>query len=249
MKTKLTTGKVSSNEDGAKAGRVDLNLPEGEGVYPEPFDAIFMSGWCWPPESGDTVAGFVPDGDDQVEFADDVKYLGVVYDQENPVDDEFSDDYPKARGFKTKAGHVFKVNDKSGSEEVKLLEGKSGGFVSMTGLGEIKVSNGKATITLSPAGAITLAPGSPLELAGNTDALLKGTAFNTDLSTYLTAQEALADANVTQFTALAAASTGPLLPLATAFTALSNAWTTYKAAITAFKNAAPNWLSQKSKTG
>lgn len=233
--SKLTTGKVSSNEDGAKAGRVELDMSESEGVYPEPFDPIVMSGWCWPPEPGETVAAFVPDGDDQVEFADEVRYLGVLHDQEHPAPDEFKADYPKARGFKTKAGHLLLVNDKGGSESVKLLEGKSGGFVEITGLGELKVSNGKATITLLPSGAISLAPGSPLELAGDTDALLKGTTFKGNLDTFL-------QAHITHFTALAAASVGPLAPLASGFTALA-------AAATAFKAGGTAWLSSKSKTG
>lgn len=131
MQTKLTQGKVSSNEDGAKAGRVSLDLAEGEGVYPEMFDAVVMSGWCWPPEPGETVMGFMPDGDDQVEFADEVKHLGVVHDQENPVAEEFKADYPKARGFKTKAGHILFINDKSGNEEMTLTH-KNGMTVSIT---------------------------------------------------------------------------------------------------------------------
>lgn len=131
MKTKLTQGKVSSNEDGAKAGRVEINVAEGEGVYPEPFDAVFMSGWCWPPEPGETVAGFVPDDEDQVEFADEVKWFGCIYDQENPVAEEFKEDYPKARGFKTKAGHLFFLNDKNGKEEITFKH-KNGMMVSIT---------------------------------------------------------------------------------------------------------------------
>jgi hypothetical protein len=262
----LTSGKVSSNEDGAKAGRVELDMPEAEGVYPEPFDAIVMSGWCWPPEPGETVAAFVPDAEDQVEFADEVCYLGVQHDQEHPVADEFKDDYPKARGFKTKAGHLLFVNDKSGSEAVTVKEGKrsseltldkdqvllkdgSGASVILKKTKEIVISNGLASITLSPSGTISIAPGSPLELAGGTHALLKGEAFNTDLGTYLTAQGTLADQSIAQFTALAAASTGLLAPLAAGFTALVAAWTAFKAAVVTFQAAPPNWLSSKSKTG
>lgn len=236
MKTRHTVGKVNSNEDGAKAGRVEIDLPEGEGVYPELFDAVMMSGWHWPPEPGENVLAVIPDdGEDQAEFADDVKYLGVVYDGENTAPDEFKENAPKARGFKTKAGHLLLLVDKSGSETFKLLEGKSGSFIEMTGLGELKLSNGKATITLSPGGGISITPGSPLELGGNTDALIKGTSFKV-------AMEAYFDAQVTQFTALAAASTGVLAPLAAGFTALATAATTAKAT-------AANWLSAKSKTG
>ena len=113
MKTKITTGKVSATEDGAKAGRVTVELAEVDGsVYPDPFDPVFMSGWHWPPEPGDTVAAVTPDGEDAVEFADEVKWLGVVYDQENVAPKEFHDNHPRARGFKTKAGHLFVVDDK-----------------------------------------------------------------------------------------------------------------------------------------
>lgn len=113
MKTKITAGKVSSTEDGANAGRVEVELAEVDGsVYPEPLDSVFMSGWCWPPEPTDTALAVIPDGDDAIEFADEAKWLGVVYDQNNQVPKEFHENYPKARGFKTKSGHLFMIDDK-----------------------------------------------------------------------------------------------------------------------------------------
>lgn len=124
MNTKITTGKVSSADDGAKAMRVEAELAETDGsVYPEPLDPVVMSGWCWPPEPADTILAFVPDGEEGTEFADEVKWAGTVHDQENPVAEEFHENYPKARGFKTAAGHLFVVDDKDKWISIKTPAG------------------------------------------------------------------------------------------------------------------------------
>lgn len=109
-----------------------------------------------------------------------------------------------------------------------------------------------------------------------THPLVRGDTYNTQLETYLTAEAAwvqavsaylttcqtCADANVTQYEALATACTGPLVPLKVAFEALKAAWqaqssgvtsasaaaATYLAAVNAFKAAKITWLSTKCKT-
>lgn len=114
MQKKTTVGKVVNVQDPAYAGRITVELAEvGGKEYPEWVEPIILSGWLWLPEPGDNVEVEIPsDTDDLVEFADEVKWRGIVYDQDSPVSGEFKENYPKRRGFKTKAGHVLIVDDK-----------------------------------------------------------------------------------------------------------------------------------------
>lgn|GEM_PF-6291672 len=78
--------------------------------------------------------------------------------------------------------------------------------------------------------------------------VMRGDTYNQQLDAYLTAVNTLASTNVTEFTALAAASTGVLAPLASSFTNLATAWATFQSAIATFKGAESSWLSTKVKT-
>lgn len=263
MKQVNATAIVSSNSDKAGAGRIDAAVQQTDGqVYPVQFEPISTPGWFSPPEPGDAVEVVMPEGEDLVEFAHDVRYRGQVFDEGHPPPADFKQPGPNVtrRGYFTKGGHRLIFEDFKGSEEVTIKEGKSGNSISLTGLGQIRIENKLAgsSIVLEPTGAITITPGSPMKIDGDDvqltsspadDFLVKGTAYNSNLATYLAACSTLADDNVTQFAALEAASTGPLAPLAAAFGLIKTAWTTYKAAVTAFDGAAASWLSAKAKTG
>jgi hypothetical protein len=114
MKFTLTQGKVNAVDDPAKAGRLKIELQEVDGqVFPDWIDPVKTPGWLWLPEPGDTVSVMIPtDPADLAEFPEQVRWLGQVYDQDNPHPDNFKASYPQARGFVTKAGHVLIVDDK-----------------------------------------------------------------------------------------------------------------------------------------
>jgi len=113
MQYTLTQGKVNAVDDPAKAGRLKIELQEVDGqVFPDWIDPIFPPGWIWLPEPGDTVGVLLPTGDDLIEFPEQTRWIGQVFDQDNPHPKDFEPNYPQMRGFKTKAGHVLIVDDK-----------------------------------------------------------------------------------------------------------------------------------------
>lgn len=121
MGKRQTVGRVTSIDDPAKAGRVKVSLSEMDGAeYPEWLDPELTPGWHWLPEVGDSVTVEMPEGTDVVEFSDEVRWCGQALDQSNPVAKELRENYPKRRGFKTKAGHLLIVDDKAGAEEITL---------------------------------------------------------------------------------------------------------------------------------
>lgn len=113
MKLETLTGIVQSVDDPAKAGRIKASLPTMDGQeYPEWIAPIFPPGWVTMPEPGDEVEIVLPDGEDIIEFADEVRYRGKVLSENHAAPDEFKDSYPKARGYKTKYGHLLIFDDK-----------------------------------------------------------------------------------------------------------------------------------------
>jgi len=113
MKQEQLTGIVQSVDDPARAGRIRVSITAMDGQeYPEWIEPIFPPGWVTWPEPGDEVEIVLPEGEDLIEFADEVKYRGKVLSENHPVPDEFKDSYPKARGYKTKYGHLLIFDDK-----------------------------------------------------------------------------------------------------------------------------------------
>lgn len=115
MKTRNETGIVTSNEDPAKAGRIKAAIVTTDGSeYPEWIEPIFVPGWFSPPEPGDAVEIVMPDGDDLIEFAHDIRYRGQVFDEGHPPPTEFEQTQKKVhlRGYFTKAGHRLIFDDK-----------------------------------------------------------------------------------------------------------------------------------------
>jgi hypothetical protein len=120
----VTQGKVTNTDDPAKAGRIKVALAELDGAeFPDWVDPVFAPGWLWLPEPGDTVSIILPDGEDLIEFSDEIRWTGQLFDQDNPHPDEFKPNYPQMRGFKTKAGHILIVDDKDKIVSLKTPAG------------------------------------------------------------------------------------------------------------------------------
>jgi hypothetical protein len=116
-----TLGIVSDIDDPAKAGRIKVTLAEMDGdTYPEWINPVFPSGWVMMPEIGDTVEIIMPDGEDAIEFAEEIRYRGWVLSDVFSVPKEFQTNYPRRRGFKTVAGHLLIFDDTPGSELISL---------------------------------------------------------------------------------------------------------------------------------
>lgn len=120
-KTEQTLGTVVNIDDPAKAGRIMVNIESMDGqAFPEWIEPEFPAGMVVMPEVGDIVALTMPEGEDIIEFAEEVRYTGVVLNESNPVPDEFKPDYPKRRGWKTKSGHLIILSDVDGQEEIQI---------------------------------------------------------------------------------------------------------------------------------
>jgi len=166
MKQQNATAIVNSNVDKAKAGRIDAAVQTTDGqVYPEQFEPIFTPGWFSPPEPGDAVEVVLPEGEDLVEFAHDVRYRGQVFDDGHPPPGDFRQpgDNVTRRGYFTKGGHRLIFEDFKGDESLIIREGKAGHEVKLQGSdGTITITNGKSgsKITLKATGDIEIDAGS-----------------------------------------------------------------------------------------
>jgi len=166
MKQQNATAIVNSNSDKAQAGRIDAAVQTTDGqVYPEQFEPIFTPGWFSPPEPGDAVEVVLPEGEDLVEFAHDVRYRGQVFDEGHPPPDDFKQPGDKVtrRGYFTKGGHRLIFEDYKGDESLIIREGKAGHEIKLQGSdGTITITNGKSSskITLKENGDVEIDAGS-----------------------------------------------------------------------------------------
>lgn len=112
MITEHPTGLVTKINDPAKAGRIRVLIAELEGQeWPEWIEPIFPAGWVTMPKPGDIVELVLPEGEDKIEFASEVKYRGRVHNPSDPVPDEFKTHYGERRGYKTPGGHLLIFDD------------------------------------------------------------------------------------------------------------------------------------------
>jgi len=166
MKQQNATAIVNSNSDKAQAGRIDAAVQTTDGqVYPEQFEPISTPGWFSPPEPGDAVEVVLPEGEDLVEFAHDVRYRGQVFDEGHPPPDDFKQPGDKVtrRGYFTKGGHRLIFEDYKGDESLIIREGKAGHEIKLQGSdGTITITNGKSSskITLKENGDVEIDAGS-----------------------------------------------------------------------------------------
>jgi hypothetical protein len=157
MKTSTTKGRVTSIDDPAKAGRVKVAIQEMDGnEYATWVRPSLTPGWVAMPEVGQTVELEMPEGDDIVEFSDEVRYKGRILDGANPVPEDFRDNYPKRRGFRSPAGHFLLFDDDDG---IVLTVGASGssniGVTIDAKTGSVQIF-GTTSVQLTAIGAVTI---------------------------------------------------------------------------------------------
>ena len=120
--------KVTSVSDPLKLGRVQV-LCEKVGnqqapdiwAYPAFSGAGANRGWFWPPEVGDFVWVAYPLGRLN---ANPLYFVGWFANGELPSElgyPEGDDTVPTRRGFTTRMGHTFVLNDEAGKEEIDLI--------------------------------------------------------------------------------------------------------------------------------
>ena len=121
MRTEHPIGIVVDIEDPNKACRVKVQLAQQDGdTYPEWIRPIFTPGWFSPPEKGDRIELVLPEGEDNIEFASEVRYRGRSIELTEEVPAAFRTNYPYRRGYATKSGHILLFEDKSGFEEIAI---------------------------------------------------------------------------------------------------------------------------------
>lgn len=130
---------VTSNKDPARANRIKVALQDMDGQeFPEWLEPVFPPSWYGTPEPEQKVKVLIPSGEDLIEFAHMVRYIGVVWDEENPVPQDFQTNHPYRRGMQTKAGHTILVDDKDGS--ITIWNGKTGDYHKFLSSGTIERS-------------------------------------------------------------------------------------------------------------
>lgn len=158
MKTETVTGIVDSIDDPAKAGRIKVSVASMDGQgYPEWVKPVFTAGWIAMPEPGDEVELIMPEGEDIVEFAEEVRYRGRVLGESHPVPDAFQENYPKRRGFMSEAGHFLMFDDDGGI--ILATSAGAGGNVGLTidaKTGQVRLY-GTSSVQIATVGAVTIA--------------------------------------------------------------------------------------------
>jgi len=186
MNREQSLGTVTNNEDPAKGGAVKVAIASmGGEEFPEWVEPIHPAGVFFHPEVGDTVHLDMPEGDDLTEFSEEVRYAGKHTAEAEAYPDEFKENYPHRRGFKTKKGHVLILDDKTGDWLIKTYKGEH--EIKLEADGTVTIKNGQSgdSIVMSPSGTVTTTAmvknvlASPMTdlNAVPTDFLLKGTTF------------------------------------------------------------------------
>lgn len=154
-------GRVISVTDPQKQGRIQVlceevgnTEPNEVWAYPAFPGAGDNRGWFWPPEVGDTVWISYPRG----KLTGDPVYFGAFYGSGEvppelgyPSGNEVA---PTRRGFVTRGGHTFVVNDESGSEAVELVWRKPN--ASPSGTDSASRDGKEASLKFTPEGSVEL---------------------------------------------------------------------------------------------
>lgn len=238
MERKLATV-TGMDKDPAKAGRIQVQFEDTEGqTYPEWVDAVFPAGWFIPPEVGDVVVLEIPAGGEIMEFPREVHYVGKLGSKDQAADGLFKTNYGKRRGFKSKGGNFFYLDDKdkavviqtNGGHSVTLddtnrklvLETNGGHVITLSDIGgSVTITNGTSSndISMSSTGTTTVDGTVAVHLNAlitdlsdvSTDFLIKGTLFNVGFLAWvalMATAEAALLALVTKWDSLATGSPG-----------------------------------------
>lgn len=120
MLKRITTGVVSNVEDPAFAGRIKVTLAEfGGEESPTWIAPVHPSSVFDVPLIDQEVEIELPaDEDDLTEFPDEIRYRGVVGDQDIPWPEVLQENYPKRKAMLTADGSGLVIDTTEGSELV-----------------------------------------------------------------------------------------------------------------------------------
>lgn len=146
----LYEGIVTNNVDPDQRGRIQVTVVglDAKNALPEWFRPSFMqvgaaSGWFWPPDQGDRVLVTFLNGNPKYPGY----YFGAWYakDEVPPLLGYKSGDKPPPtrRGFVTKTGHAFVINDEADKEEIDLIwkKGDTTSTIKLLPNGSIEIKN------------------------------------------------------------------------------------------------------------
>lgn len=164
---------VVNVEDPQKQGRIQVICEEVGNTelnevwaYPAFAGAGADRGWFWPPEVGDTVWIAFPRGG----LTDQPIYFGSFYGTGEippelgyPSGEEVA---PTRRGFVTRGGHTFVLNDESGSEAVELVWRKPNSAPS--GTASADRTGEDASLKFTPEGSVQLTAANDSKVEINT---------------------------------------------------------------------------------
>lgn len=129
-----------------------------EGEYPEaafpcfPFASNNGAGMFWVPKPGDEIEVWllVEDENNPFDTSDievpEPRYICMIYNDVNEVDEEFLFNYPNRMGWKTNSGHIILFDDGEGVELFRMAHAL-GQFIEMNAGGQIKQKSLKDFIT------------------------------------------------------------------------------------------------------
>ena len=148
-----------SDETSNLRGAVFFNAPTlFEGEYPEPalpcfpFASSNGAGMFWVPKVDDEIEVLIlVDDEDSPHDSSDIeipepRYLCMIYNDINEVDEEFLFNYPNRMGWKTNSGHIILFDDGEGVELFRMAHAL-GQFIEMNAGGHIKTKSLKDHIT------------------------------------------------------------------------------------------------------
>lgn len=138
-------GKVTDNRDPEKRGRVTVECPTiAEGDVLEWIDPTFhfvdsgaQAGSFWVPNVDALVEVEIEAEPDSEATSLEPKWVCSVY-PEGTVPDEFKENYPERRGWKTKSGHLLYFDDTEG-EKVFLYKHPTGTEIYVNNTGRIEL--------------------------------------------------------------------------------------------------------------
>ncbi len=248
---------VTNNRDPALANRIKVALQDMDGQeYPEWIEPVLPPSVYGTPEPEDKVKVLIPAGMDIIEFSHMVRYIGVVWDEENPVPEDFQVNHPYRHGMQTKAGHTLLFDDKTG--DVFLWNGKTSDYLKLKPNSNVEIKAAVKflveTINAEIKASVKTHLNSPLtDLSDlSTDFIIKGTTFNVQVGllyvlwkAYITALQA-----VQAEWKSAGQAVIPWVPVVATQTALENALNNLATGIDTYTSAGvPLFTSLKVKTG
>ena len=180
MAREIHHGHVVDNDDPQKLGRLVVECPtivsgESLGGWILPrfhfVDSEHSAGCFWVPNIGSSVdVEIESDPEAQVQGFD-ARWMCDVY-PDGTVPDEFRENYPQRRGWKTAAGHLLYFDDTEDSQEINVVH-STGATIQID-------NNGTIYIKQNTGQTIELGAGIPREK------LIKGESFYNDLLAFVT---------------------------------------------------------------